>query len=236
MEAPMNVATFKVNIRNFGLPRALVDVALRAANRVVLLKVIKGIRIETVDPTFLECDGKYRGIFLDEAMLRHFAADPKNELQPDFLDEALAKGDECYGFLAGPALAAYGWYSSKPTDVDLLGLRLQFSDQYVYMYKGFTAADHRGQRLHAIGMTRALEAYLARGYRGIVSQVEWNNFASLKSCYRMGYQPFGNIAIAGHGKHYVLHHDHGCREYGFRLEPTEESAEQWIQSRVARTQ
>lgn len=232
----MNVASFKGNIRNFGLPRTLADVAIRAANRVILLKVIKGIRIETVDPAFLKCDEKYRGMFLDETMLRQFAADPKNELGHDFLREALAKGDECYGFLAGTTLAAYGWYSTKPTDVDMLGLSLQFSDQYVYMYKGFTAEDHRGQRLHAIGMTRALEAYLARGYRGIVSCVEWNNFASLRSCYRMGYRPFGNIAIAGHGKHYVLHHDRRCRDYDFRLAPTERSAEQWLQSGVVQTQ
>jgi hypothetical protein len=232
----MNTETFKANTKNVGLPKALADIAIRAANRVAFFKVIKGIRIDTVDPAFLDCDQKYRGTFLDERMLRHFADDPKNELRHDFLDEALAKGDECYGFLAGAALAAYGWYSSKPTDVDFLGLRLRFSDQYVYMYKGFTATDHRGQRLHAIGMTRALEVYLARGYRGIVSCVEWNNFASLKSCYRMGYHPFGNIAIAGRGKHYVLRHDNGCRDYGFRLEPMEHSDAQWSQSGLAGTQ
>lgn len=232
----MNLATFKGNIRNFGLSRALADVAIRAANRVVLLKVIKGVKIETVDPAFLKCDEPYRGMFLTETMLRKFAADPKNELRDDFLREALAKGDECYGFLAGTTLAAYGWYSSKPTDVDMLGLHLQFSDQYVYMYKGFTAEEHRGQRLHAIGMTRALDSYLARGYRGIVSCVEWNNFASLRSCYRMGYQPFGNIAIAGHGTRYVLHHDRGCHDYGFRLEPIKQSTEEWLQSTVAQTQ
>ncbi len=151
-------------------------------------------------------------------MLRQFAADPKNELPSEFLNEALAKGDECYGFLAGSDLAAYGWYSAKPTALDLPGLRLHFSDKYVYMYKGFTAVEHRGQRLHAIGMTCALQAYIARGFRGIVSIVEWNNFGSLKSCYRMGYRDFGNIAITGVGKRYVLRHDAGCRDYGFWLQ------------------
>jgi hypothetical protein len=32
------------------------------------------------------------------------------------------------------------------------------------MYKGFTLKRYRGQRLHAIGMTRALEHYLSRGF------------------------------------------------------------------------
>jgi hypothetical protein len=208
------------SIKNFGLSKALADLGLRAANRVVLFKVLKGICIETVDRAFLSCDGKYRGIFLDEAMLRKFATDPKNDLPAAFLDEAFAKGDECYGFLAGTALAAYGWYSSKPTALEMPGLQLHFSDRYVYMYKGFTAAEHRGQRLHAIGMTRALEAYLARGYRGIVSYVEWNNFGSRKSCYRMGYRDFGNIVIVGLNKHYFLHHDARCGECGLRVQRT----------------
>lgn len=231
----MNLHTFKGNVKNFGVANALADVAVRVANRVALFKILKGIRIETVDRAFLECDGKYRGLFLDEAMLREFSADPKNELSREFLDEALAKGDECYAFVAGSDLAAYGWYSKKPTDVELPGLRLHFSDQYVYVYKGFTAANHRGQRLHAIGMTRALEAYLGRGYRGSVAYVGWNNFASLKSCYRMGYRHFGNIAIAGYGEHYVLFHDAGCREYGFRLKRTEETDARWIPARGLRT-
>ena len=214
----MRLNTIRESIENFGLPKTVADLGMRAANRVVRFKILKGIRIESVDPSFLQCNGKYRGLFLDETMLREFAVDPKNGLPPAFLDEALAKGDECYGFLAGPALAAYGWYSTQPTNLELPGLRLHFSNQYVYMYKGFTATEHRGQRLHAIGMTRALQAYLARGYRGIVSYVDWNNFASLKSCARMGYHDFGNITIAGLGRHYVLHHDAGCRQYDFRLQ------------------
>jgi hypothetical protein len=214
----MNLDTVNGNIKNFGFSKTLVDIGIRAANRVIPFKVLKGVRIETVDPSFVECDPRFRGLFLDEPLLRQFSADPKNELQPEFLDDALAKGDECYGFVVGSDLAAYGWYSRKPTRLDLPGLQLSFSDRYVYMYKGFTAHRHRGQRLHAIGMTRALEAYLARGYRGIVSYVEWNNFVSLKSCYRMGYGDFGNIVIAGIGGRYVCRHDAGCRQYGFRLQ------------------
>lgn len=228
----MSLNTFKASIKNFGLPKAVAEIALHAANRVVILRILKGIRIEHVNPAFLECDPKYRGLFLTEPMLREFAADPKNELSHAFLDQALAKGDECYGFVAGASLAAYGWYSTEPTELDLPGLRLSFSDQYVYMYKGFTAADHRGKRLHAIGMTRALQAYLQGGYRGIISYVEWDNFGSLKSCYRMGYRDFGHIAIGGWSKQYVLYHDAGCRKYAFFLERTRASEKAWIPAKL----
>src|SRR5213594_2643078 len=89
----------------------------------------------------------------------------------DFLDDALPKGDECYGFVHGGELAAYGWYARSATSADP-GLVLHFAPGYVYIYKGFTHDLHRGKRLHAIGMTRALQHYRSRGLKGMVSYVE----------------------------------------------------------------
>ena len=214
----MDLNEFKRNIKQFGAFNAIEDVALRAVNLGVFFKILKGVKIDAVHPDFLTCDEKYHGLFLNESMLRRFGERPEYELSNNFLDQALMKGDECYGFLNGDALAAYGWYTNKPTEVYPPELVLHFNNQYIYMYKGFTHVKYRGQRLHAIGMTRALEAYLARGYKGIVSYVDWNNFGSLKSCYRMGYTDFGNIYAARLFNHYLLHSDAGCQAYGFRLE------------------
>ena len=214
----MDRSEFNRNIKQFGAFNALEDVALRALNLGVFLKILKGVKIDAVDPDFLKCDEKYRGLFLNEGMLKQFAERPEYELSKSFLCQALAKGDQCYGFLDGDVLASYGWYSNKPTEINPPDLILHFNDRFIYMYKGFTHANYRGQRLHAIGMTRALEAYLARGYKGIVSFVEWNNFGSLKSCYRMGYKDFGNIYAARFFNQYLLHSDAGCQPYGFRLE------------------
>jgi hypothetical protein len=207
----------QTDIRQHGMAKTVADVAWRAANRVMFLKVLECVKIETPNPEFLQCGGNYRGLFLDHDLLRGLSASPEYELSPPFLDHALSKGDECYGFLEGGVLAAYGWYSHKPTETDWRGLTIHFDSEYVYMYKGFTHPKHRGKRLHAVCMTRALEAYLARGFRGIVSYVEWNNFASLKSCYRMGYTDFGRIYAVRLFNRYWLHSDAGYRRYGFRL-------------------
>jgi hypothetical protein len=86
------------------------------------------------------------------------------------------------------------------------------------MYKGFTHNDYRGKRLHAIGMTRALQHYLSIGYKGIVSYVESINFDSLKSCFRMGYSVFGTVYVfQAFGRYYGLSTP-GCRKYAFRVE------------------
>ena len=157
-------------------------------------------------------------MFMSESMLMELVEQPEYELSKRFLNHALSNGDECYGFFYGSVLAAYSWYSNKATQINPADLVLHFDDAYIYMYKGFTHPNYRGQRLYATGMTRALEPYLAQGYKGMLCYVESNNFASLKSCYRMGYADFGNLYVARLFNRYWLHSDPGCRRYGFELE------------------
>src|SRR5262249_50981302 len=94
-------------------------------------------------------------------------------------------------------------------------LKLHFNPEYIYMYKGFTHDNYRGQRLHAIGMNLALREYLNRGYRGLVSYVESNNFASLKSVYRMGYKDFGTVYILKMLGEKLIYSSPGCKKYDF---------------------
>jgi hypothetical protein len=206
-------------IERFGTFNTAGDVSLRALNHLTPAKVLKGVRIDQVNPEFLESDARFRWESLSEATLRDVTrGHPEYEISERFLRESFAKGDECYGFLDGDVLASYGWYSNQPTAIDAPGIVLHFDQRHIYMYKGYTHVKYRGQRLHAVGMTRALQAYLAQGYRGLLSYVEWNNFASLSSCYRMGYQDIGNLYLVRLFGRYFTFADRGCGKYGFRLE------------------
>jgi hypothetical protein len=157
-------------------------------------------------------------MFLTSDRLRSFSLDPETRMSPGFVEEAVSKGDECFGILKGERLAAYGWYSSRPTRIDPPELRLRFHYEYVYMYNGYTHPLCRGQRLHAIGMTLALREYLGRGRKGLVSYVESNNFDSLKSCRRMGYAELGSIHVVRISGKYRAFSSAGCRRVGFRVE------------------
>src|SRR5882672_2783246 len=149
----MTVRTAAGRIRNslamIGLAHTLHDLALRAANRALVIKILRGMTAERVNADYLACREPYRSMFLDEKRLRGFGRDPANDLPESFLDEALAQGDECYGILDGELLAAYGWYSRRPTPIDPPDLLLDPGDRYVYMYKGFTHPGHRGRRRRA---------------------------------------------------------------------------------------
>ena len=206
-------------VRRKGVSAALHDLSLKAVNAVVLFKILRGVFIERFDPAFLISPERYTPLFLPAETIRNFARDPENGMPEDFLAEALSKGDECFGFLDGERLAAYGWYSFTPTRIDPADLLLRFGGDYVYMYKGFTHPRYRGQRLHAIGMTMALREYLSKGRKGLVSYVESNNFDSLKSCHRMGYAEFGSVYVMKLLGRYFTYSSRGCRRFGFRVEP-----------------
>jgi len=194
---------------------------MRAVNAVVPFTILRGVYVEKPDPSFLAFPPGFRPGLLGERELRAFAQDAGNEMSPRFIDSVLEKGDECYALLDGARLAAYGWYARKPTAAGSPTLLLHFSGAYVYMYKGFTGAQYRGKRLHAIGMTRALDEYRRRGYRGLVSYVESTNFDSLKSCDRMGYKVFGSIYLLRLLGRDFAFSSPGCKAFGFRLEPAQ---------------
>lgn len=212
------------DVKNFGVLRTLYDITFRVINRLLFFKVLRCMIIDSVDPRYLGSDTGYRYTFLGEGALLGFTENKEYELSKDFVLRSLKKGDECYGILDGPALASYGWYSSKPTEISFGptknggdDLRLHFSGEYVYMFSGYTHDRYRGQRLHAIGMTRALKEYLGKGFKGLVSYVESNNYSSLKSCYRMGYKDFGKVYILRiFGKH-IIRSSKGCKKYQFRV-------------------
>ena len=215
-------AEFQKSLAAFGLARTVADVSLRALNRIVRLRIMKGIVIERERraPAPGLNDQRYLFGRIDEATLRKFARTAEHELTDAFLDEAFARGDECYGFLCDGELAAYTWYTSLPTPIELAGLELRFSDRYVNIYKGFTHPAHRGHRLHSLGMAKSLPVQLERGRRGLVSYVELTNFAQRHSAERAGFSYFGTLVICRVFGRYRLWASPGCRRYRFHFEQT----------------
>jgi len=206
-------------IGRHGIGATAYEAAIKALGAVVDFKILRGVFVAHPEAAFLECP--YQAKLIDERALRDFARDPANEMSSEFLDEAIARGDQCYGIVDRGRLAAYGWYAFGSTPIGIPGAMLCYRRGYVYMYKGFTHGDYRGQRLHAIGMTRALRHYRSRGYAGIVSYVESSNFDSLKSCFRMGYVVFGTVIIVRAFGRYRSFATPGCKKYDFRVETSD---------------
>jgi hypothetical protein len=211
-------AEFRSQVSAFGFWSALRTLAFRALRPVIDFKVLRAMCISAVASGFLELPPDMSADFLDRETLRRMTAESKYDLTAEFLDDALAKGDECYAIKDGDQPAAYGWYAHSATLMSD-GLMVHFDPAWVYMYKGLTLDAYRGRRLHAIGMTRALAAYQARGFKGLVSYIESDNLNSLKSSYRMGYVDFGRVFIVRILGRVLTFRTPGCAAYGFDVAP-----------------
>jgi hypothetical protein len=204
------------NARRHGWPAALHDLECRALNRVARFEALEAMAVrlaDVPDPALFEAPG-FTGRFVEAGALEAVARAGTHELDPEFLRQAQARGDRCYALFTGDELASYGWYSRRPTPIDEHFV-LHFDPAYTYMYKGYTLPAHRGKRLHAVGMCRALRAFTGEGQAGLVSYVLSNNFPSLKSVARMGYRIFGRVRLFGAAGRYFAHASRGCRAYGF---------------------
>jgi hypothetical protein len=213
----MKIANIRQSIERHGVVTTLAAGALGTLKRIVYVRVWKGLVLDRVDRRFLECGEAYDGLVTTADGVRRWMADPVNELDPGVLSRAQSNGEECYAFVCGKVLASYGWYSTQPTEGDVPGFAVHFDPRFVFMHKGHTHPAHRGRRLHAVGVTRMLEAYQARGYPGVLTTVEWSNLDSLKSCYRMGFRDFGVVAAVRIFGRYFTFASTGCRRYRFGL-------------------
>jgi ribosomal protein S18 acetylase RimI-like enzyme len=214
----LNLNELKLIKKKFGWKGVSHALKYSALNKFTFYKELQGmiVTMETLDPKYLNGNPAYVHGFLDEAQLRQFSKDSETQITDVFLDRVLPKGDRCYAIMDGGRLAAYGWYSTKPTNINK-ELVLHFDPHWVYMYKGYTHPDYRGQRLHAIGMAKALEAFTKEGYKGLISYVETNNFASLRSVFRMGYRNICKVRIfKGLGSYHITTEPE-CEKYQFTV-------------------
>lgn len=207
----------KKNIQHHGVHNVLYQYSLKLINKVMFVNVLTCMVISEAKESSLSVDPKYQHGFLDMDKLMNFSKDEEHDLPHDFLKAAISKGDECYAVTEEENLASYGWYSNKETLTNIQQLLFCFDPKYIYMYKGLTKKDYRGQKLHAVGMSWALNRYMEKGFSGIVSYVESTNFDSLKSCWRMGYEKVGVIyifKICGKVFHYP---SRSCKKLNIRL-------------------
>jgi len=180
------------DLKFFGVWPALCDVLLRTINRVVVFKVLKVLRISSLDPRFLELGDPYHARYLTRSEMEGLLHEPEFIIDDVFLADVLQKGDTCFGIFQGTTLVSYGWYSTLPT-ATIDGLMITVPRGEAYLYKAYTRPEHRGGRLLAIGTSLALKQQLAEGLSACVCCVESNNFGSLHAFGRMGAKEIGSV-------------------------------------------
>ena len=129
--------------------------------------------------------------FATEADLpRLIALQPKEET----FRERFAEGDRCVVAIADGRIVGYEWFSERAIHYESSwGYSIQIPGGFVYAYDAFIEPDHRNT-----GVWLRFKAYLSewmveRNKRGVLTFVDYGNWASMRTHLRFGFEPSGNI-------------------------------------------
>lgn len=212
----MLIADLKEKYKYAGTKGAAKHLGYDLANRIMYFDCLHTMTLELKDVAekyLVDAPDGMQIKFLSEAEVREFAKNPAYDLDQAFIDESLANGDQCLAIVDGDKLASYGWYGKGATKVTG-EFNLNFTSDWVYMFRGYTNPAYRGKRLHAIGMAHAVKTFTEQGYKGLTSIVASTNAASLKSCERLGYTLTGRIYLAARLNHFFAIHNAGAKASG----------------------
>lgn len=182
--------------KRFGIGASLYDVYCRGLGRLLGLEGYRVVALTTEDlatARLPEGDVPQARELSNDDVLAFSAQYPKH-LPRDFVLRAHARGDRCIAIIVDGELAAYCWFSLRPTEMDR-GLEVRFDRSMVYQYKAFTFRAHRGQRLALLILKRALEIYAENGVDRVVAYIARNNFASLAAAKGAGFRVAGNVYV-----------------------------------------
>ena len=141
---------------------------------------------------------EFSWVFLDARELKGCLEPEHVTVTDQFIDEAFAKGDKCFGVLHDGRLAHYSWYSSRRTRV-MTGVDMDFPGSWVYMYNAFTSPRFRGRKIYPKAVARALGSFFTDGFTTGVTLVGADNFSSLSPLKKIGFAEMGRMVVMGKG-------------------------------------
>ena len=210
------LAAFRERYGTTGAIFKSVDVVLHkvfhaSVHAVVWLELKSVETMACLDPQFT-----FRFLTADE--IEKYAEDPSFYINPRLADGVRSGNEVCFAALAGDRLAAFGCYTlGYVYPEQCAGAAMSFPSDVAYMSFGFTHSDFRGARLHGLIMGLALQELAKRGVTKLVSIVSWTNWASLKSCYRLGYLNLGNMTTIGGKSHAIGFYPKAAKKLGVRF-------------------
>ena len=214
----MNLAKVREDARRWGLLRALNALLMKALRCTLGLDLVVVVwRRAQPEPLPIALPAGIDVRVATRAELLAACADPVLELTPEFVEQALDKGDLCVAAFVGERIVAYTWRAFSPTP-DRPGLWVAFDRPGVrYGYKSLTRPEYRGQHLIAVVSVFADPIAIARGYPEAISFVESDNYASLHASRRFGNQTAGYAGFLRWRGRYYPFRSPGAKRHGFRF-------------------
>jgi len=143
-------------------------------------------------------------------------AEMPDQLDADFVESALARGDICAAAFDDSRIVSFQWASFTTARVNDR-LSVKFTEPFRYGYKGFTDPAYRGRRIAREVMLFCDSECLARGYTHTIVYVETHNYASIANLDRLGNRCIGYTGYFKVGRRYFPFRTPGAKRCGFRF-------------------
>lgn len=207
----------KVDTNRWGWMRSLLN---RVINRVAHGL---GVYIHVVRTHMVDEHPKYPAI-PPELVLRQISTqelisastDPDLQLNPDFVNAAIERGDLAFGAFDEELLVSYIWrtVTTAPHTSDLW---VRVDQPYCYSYKSYTRPSHRGKRISPAVHLFSDSEMLKRGYKWRAGFVAVENSASLAMGKHMGSNIVGYAGYIHWFGRYFFFRSRAARDVGFRF-------------------
>ena len=154
---------------------------------------------------------------LSTAACHQAARNPALDLPPEFVTDALARGDMCHAARVDGKVVSYAWRSCSTAPADP-GIEVCVPSGYSYGYKAFTLPDHRGQGIYPAIASAEISSCQTAGLTHGVSFTEVYDYSFLNA-----EQKFGNtrVGLAGYvriGRKIVTFSCPAVKTLGLRFE------------------
>lgn len=135
---------------------------------------------------------------------------PGSGMPEAYVEEALARGDECFGVTIEEEPVCVSWFARRGPVTIYRWWNVEFFGDYVYVHAVYTSPAYRGRRLAEKNLHAAVKRYALAGATGMFALVESSNYASLNAFRRAGYTPRATIRTAQIGGRLLVRHDSEC--------------------------
>jgi hypothetical protein len=144
------------------------------------------------------------------------APDAELELDVEFIQSALARGDLACGAFDGGRLVGYSWRTASTVPF-YHGLWIKTGGAFHYVYKSFTHPAYRGRRIH-IAITRLADQHsLERGHAAELGFIEISNMLSFLAAKSLGRRKVGYAGYLKLFGYFITFRTAGVRKIGAEL-------------------
>lgn len=194
------------NADRWGWPRAIANLIVKGAARYLGIHLYC-VRVCAIppDPEYPETMPGLEFRKIETTELLEASDDPELNMNRDFVEAAIRRGDHAFGAFDGSTLVSYIWRARKSApDTDDVWIKVDAP--YNYAYKSLTRKAYRGRRISPVLHLMSDHEMYKLGFRYRLGFVAITNYSSLATGKHIGSRIIG---YAGYGAWFG-------RVFGFR--------------------